>query len=173
MGLDVGARAPSLVDRGFQLAYVVAYRLMCVYWSVRRPHKRGALVAMFHEGKILLVRNSYVSYYSLPGGYVRKSETAKEAALRELAEEVGVNVAPEDLEPALEDKNVWHGKRDQVEIFVLKLQGEPPRVQIDNREVIAAEWFTTARALSLNLFPPIRQLLERLAAAEAKKTSEV
>ena len=153
---------PTFIDRAFQRAYVVAYRMMCVYWRVRRPKTHGALVALFHEGELLLVRNSYVDYYSLPGGYVQKRETSREAAVRELAEEVGVTVRVDELVPGLEETNEWHGKRDWVEIFVLELEGERPHVRVDNREVIAAEWFSTERALALDLFPPIRRLLERI-----------
>jgi 8-oxo-dGTP diphosphatase len=138
----------------------VAYQLMRVYWGFRRPHKHGALVAMFHDQDILLIRNSYVSYYSLPGGYVRSRETSREAAVRELAEEVGVYAGAERLELALDEQNDWQGKRDHVEIFVLEL-AERPHVRIDQREVIRAEWFSPERALRLALFPPIRRLLER------------
>lgn len=151
---------PSFVDRSFQLAYVVAYRLMCVYWGIRRPNTHGALVALFHEGKILLVRNSYVSYYSLPGGYVGRNETSRQAALRELVEEVGVRARPEQLEPVIDEENEWQGKRDHVEIFVLEVERRP-EVRIDNREVIEAIWISPDRALELSLFPPIRRLLER------------
>lgn len=150
------------VDRAIQLAYVVAYRLMCVYWGVRPRHKLGALVAVFHEGDVLLVRNSYLPYLSLPGGYVRKRETSREAAVRELAEEVGIMAGVDELEPGLEEKREWDGKRDGIEIFVLHLHGVRPRVRIDNREVVAAEWVGAERALTLDLFPPIRRLLERL-----------
>jgi 8-oxo-dGTP diphosphatase len=163
------ARA-SLVDRSFQLAYVVAYQLMRVYWGVRRPHKHGALVALFHDGEILLIRNSYVSYYSLPGGYVRPQESSREAAVRELVEEVGVNTSADRLELAIDEENDWQGKRDHVEIFVLELS-ERPRVRIDQREVIRAEWFSPERALALSLFPPIRRLLERRAGGSAVTTS--
>jgi ADP-ribose pyrophosphatase YjhB (NUDIX family) len=160
------AQAPaSLVDRSFQLAYVVAYQLMRVYWGFRRPHTHGALVAMFHEGKILLIRNSYVRYYSLPGGYVRGRETSRQAAVRELAEEVGVTASAERLELALDEQNDWQGKRDHVQIFALEF-AERPRVRIDRREVIEAEWFSRERALELSLFPPIRRLLERRAGAQ-------
>ena len=48
---------------------------MRVYWTVRRPHTHGSLVAMWFNGQILLVKNSYVRYFSLPGGYVKRGES--------------------------------------------------------------------------------------------------
>jgi 8-oxo-dGTP diphosphatase len=156
--------SPSLVDRGFQLAYKCAYQLMRCYWAVRKPNTHGALVALWNGGNVLLVRNSYVSYYSLPGGYVRRHEQGREAAIRELREEVGIHARPEQLVPAFDDTRSWEGKRDHVEIFELDLD-QRPTVNIDRREVIDAGWFSPERALELNLFPPLRLVIQRRATA--------
>lgn len=151
---------PTLVDRGFQLAYLGAYRVMRTYWKLRHPTTHGTLVAMWNEGHILLVRNSYVPYYSLPGGYLRRGETAKQAALRELEEEVGVSARNEQLDLVLEETNDWEGKRDHVQIFSIDLPNRP-RVAVDHREVIEASWWSPERALSVALFPPLRRVIER------------
>ncbi|HEY8946920.1 MAG TPA: NUDIX hydrolase, partial [Polyangiaceae bacterium] len=137
---------PTWLDRSFQLAYVAAYRMMRVYWAVRKPNTHGALVLLWHEGEVLLVRNSYVRYHSLPGGYVRKHETSRQAALRELAEEIGVIARAEQLEPLLDEKNDWEGKRDHVEIFALEVS-ERPVVRVDRREVVEASWHSPEAAL--------------------------
>jgi ADP-ribose pyrophosphatase YjhB (NUDIX family) len=151
---------PSLLDRAFQLAYVCAYRMMRVYWMVRRPATHGALVALWNGGEVLLVRNSYVPYYCLPGGYVRRGETAEEAALRELREEVGVSAKAEELARVLNQHHEWEGKHDHVEIFALELSSRL-EVEVDHREVVEAAWLAPERALSLRLFPPVRQMLEQ------------
>lgn len=151
---------PTLLDRSFQLAYVVAYRLMRIYWSLRRPNTHGALVLLWHDGEVLLVRNSYVPYYSLPGGYVRKHETSRQAALRELKEEVGIIAKPEQLQPLVDEKNDWEGKRDHVEIFSLEVTHRP-LVRIDQREVVEATWLKPPQALKHQLFPPLRRAIER------------
>jgi ADP-ribose pyrophosphatase YjhB (NUDIX family) len=150
---------PTLVDRGFQLAYLCAYQLMRRYWALRHPTTHGALVVLQNGGEVLLVRNSYVPYYSLPGGYVRSSETAREAALRELVEEVGVSANGDELELVLDVTHEWEGKHEHVEIFVLQLSTRPS-IAVDHREVVEASWWTPERALSLNLFPPLRRVLE-------------
>jgi ADP-ribose pyrophosphatase YjhB (NUDIX family) len=150
--------APTLVDRGFQLAYVCAYRAMRTYWKVRRPTTEGSLVALWNHGEVLLVRNSYVPYYSLPGGYVRRGESPKDAAVRELAEEVRISASAEQLDLVLDRTHEWEGKHDHVRIFALELPTRP-ELEVDNREVIDASWWTPERALSLDLFPPLREVI--------------
>jgi 8-oxo-dGTP diphosphatase len=162
-----GAARPNVVDLCFQAAYRVAYRLMRAYWSVRKPSTHGALVSLWNQGELLLVQNSYVPYRSLPGGYVGRSETSREAAIRELREEIGITAKPEQLEKLFDEVKEWEGKQDHVEIFALELQGRP-QIRIDHREVVAAGWFSPEQALTLNLFPPIRRIIEeRQRAAKA------
>ncbi|MDP9001419.1 MAG: NUDIX hydrolase [Myxococcota bacterium] len=151
--------APGRVDRGFQAAYTCAYRMMRIYWRLRHPTTHGSLVALWNRGEVLLVRNSYVPYYSLPGGYVRGGETPQGAALRELSEEVGISAKPEHLELVLEQTHEWEGKHDHVHIFGMIVSARPV-VAVDHREVVEASWWLPERALSLDLFPPLRRMLE-------------
>jgi 8-oxo-dGTP diphosphatase len=157
---EIQLPGPTFVDRGFQLAYVCAYRLMRSYWRLRHPTTHGSLVAIWNRGEVLLVRNSYVPYYGLPGGYVRRGESARDAAMRELFEEVGVTAKSDDLRLLLEETHEWEGKHDHVQIFALELPNRPT-IAVDNREVVEASWWPPSRALSLNLFPPLRHVLER------------
>lgn len=161
-----------MIDRAFQLAYVCAYQLMRVYWRLVRPNTHGALVAIWHRGRILLVRNSYVGYYSLPGGYVRTGESGRQAAVRELREEVRLDVQEHELELALDVTRDWEGKRDRVELFRLNAEREP-NVSIDNREVISARLYTPAEALALRLFPTLRQHIEEVAGVASSETELV
>ena len=53
----------------------------------------AASVAVFRDGRVLIARRArgpMLGVYSLPGGGVELGETLRQAALRELAEEVGV-----------------------------------------------------------------------------------
>jgi 8-oxo-dGTP diphosphatase len=150
----------SSVDRLFQLGYICAYRLMRLSWAIRRPVTHGALVALWNDGEVLLVKNSYVRYHSLPGGYLRRGETARQAAVRELAEEIGVRARPDDLRPSIEEQVEWEFKRDHVTIFELEVASRPT-VRIDNREVVDARFYSPAQALALDLFPLLRRSIER------------
>lgn len=149
-----------MIDLLYRTLYRLAYRLMRIYWAVFRPRTHGALVALWHGGEILLVHNSYTSYHSLPGGYVRRGETGREAARRELEEEVGIRVALSTLLPVLDRESAWEGKRDRVEVFELDAS-ERPVFEVDHREVVEARFYPPARALELDLFPAVRQAIEQ------------
>jgi 8-oxo-dGTP pyrophosphatase MutT (NUDIX family) len=148
-----------LVDVCYRIAYRIAYRLMCIYWRLTRASTHGALVAIWHDGKVLLAKNSYVNFYCLPGGYLKKSETAVDAALRELAEELNVRARPEELVLGREETHAWEGKTDHVVIFDLEVSVRPP-FRVDNREVVSAGFYKPEAALNLDLFPPLRRHIE-------------
>jgi len=155
-----GSTGPSLIDGAFRVAYQCAYRLMKAYWGIRHPTTHGALVMLWNEGEVLLVRNSYVRYYSAPGGYVRKGESGRAAALRELKEEVGLAAREQDLSLVVDETQEWAGKSDHVQIYSLDLAARP-RIHVDHREVIEASWFPPERALELDLFPPLRSAIQK------------
>jgi 8-oxo-dGTP diphosphatase len=143
---------------GFRVAYRCAYQALRLYWRVMRPHTHGALVTIWHEGRVLLVQNSYLACRSLPGGSVRGRETGRQAAVRELREEIGLVVREEDLVPVLDVVHEWEGKFDHVEIFALDVTS-PPAIHLDNREVVHAAFYTPTQALQLPLFPPLRRAI--------------
>ena len=87
------------------------------------------------QGRVLLVKHSYVTGWHLPGGGVETGETIRDALARELLEEAGITA----LEPP-----VLHGvffnsrvsRRDHVALFVIRAfrqEGGPrnPREIID------------------------------------------
>ena len=54
----------------------------------------AASIAVFRQGRVLIARRArapLLGLYSLPGGVVELGETLREAALRELKEEVGID----------------------------------------------------------------------------------
>lgn len=65
--------------------------LRTVGWFITRPRTRGVrAIALTPEGRILLVRHSYVPGWHLPGGGHEAGESAEAAVLRELREETGM-----------------------------------------------------------------------------------
>ena len=59
----------------------------------------------------------------MTGGCVRSGETPKEAAVRELSEELGINVTPDDLELAFDYIKDWDdGTGMLVSIFMIRVE---------------------------------------------------
>jgi 8-oxo-dGTP pyrophosphatase MutT (NUDIX family) len=58
--------------------------------AILSPVALGACALVEREGRILLVRHSYVPGWLLPGGGVGRGEPPADAILRELKEEIGL-----------------------------------------------------------------------------------
>ncbi len=149
-----------IVDQIYRIIYFIAYRIIKLFWVIRKPKTNGVLIAVWYQGKILLVRNSYHDYYTLPGGYLKRKESPINAAIRELQEEIGIIAEPGELEPVLDTQHNWENREDHVTIFTLRVN-EKPRIQIDNREVISAGFYSPTEILNMNVFPPIRSCIEQ------------
>ncbi|HUB84833.1 MAG TPA: NUDIX domain-containing protein [Rhizomicrobium sp.] len=76
---------------------------------VVRPTALGAsVIAQDEQGRVLLVRHSYMPGWSLPGGGVGRNEPPETAALREMREEVGLNSStPPELFGLYTRKVAW------------------------------------------------------------------
>ena len=88
-----------------------------------------------------------------PGGGVRRGEEPREAARRELREELDLVVGPDDLVFAREMVVDWDFRRDHVRVFELRLHEEPV-LRIDNREVVAARFVAPEALLAEPVLPP-------------------
>ena len=115
----------------------IAYRMALLYWRIAKPNTYGAFVAVWHQGRVLAIKNSYKPQWSFPGGGVKKSESAIQAAARELREEVGIDVDSNSLK--IVEQFVCHGefKKDHATAFEITLEDEPT-VQVDGLEVVEA-----------------------------------
>ena len=145
-----------LIDVWWRLAYRAAHRLLCCWWWLRRPAAEGAGVAVWCDGRLLVVRSSYRTTLDLPGGGLEPGETARNAAARELREEVGLTAPLEELHEAVRLTFVQEHRRITDTVFEWRTdRRDPPR--IDRREIVWAGWLTPAELRQAKLAQPLME----------------
>jgi len=115
---------------------------------------------VWHHGRVLLVKNSYRPQLTLPGGYIRPREDRRTAAARELREEVGIHAQPKRLVHAYHGTHLFEHRQDTLDIYELEMD-EAPNVQVDDREVVRAEFHTPEEALGMEIVPHLEEYLAR------------
>jgi 8-oxo-dGTP diphosphatase len=69
-------------------------------WMRSMEHRLSSVAVILENpiGQVLIVKAHYKPYWSFPGGVIDKGETPKQAAIREVAEEVGLHISEAALE---------------------------------------------------------------------------
>lgn len=115
-------------------------RFLHGYWRFSRGLTLGVrAVVIDGQGRVFLVRHSYVQGWHLPGGGVEPGETLGEALSRELAEEGNIALAEAPLLHGM-FFNSRVSRRDHVAVFVVRAfrQEAPPQ---PNHEIVAHGFF--------------------------------
>ncbi len=140
---------------------LIAYRVARILFAITKPQIRGTMVAVWYQGKILLIRTPYRQYWSVPGGMLKKGETWPQAAVRETFEEVGLRLNEKDLVFMAEVPGEL-GPNDRSHFFEVNVD-HPFDVTVDGWEVIKAEFVTPEDALERGLHDNVRKyLLKRM-----------
>lgn len=166
--LNGAGSASPLRDAGWRLAYRIAFRVLRLWWALRRPVRHGVVIAVWCGGRVLILRQSYRPGATFPGGGLQDGEDPEEAARRELREEVGLDIPTGRLRLAREIRLPFEACDDRVRVYELVLDAEPA-LRLDNREVVAAGFLAAAEALGDQAMPPhIRAYLEGQAAGHGR-----
>jgi len=78
-----------------------------IYCFLFRPIRMGVRVMMIQDGKVWLVRQTYMPGWFMPGGGLKKGETLEEAARREAREETGAELGAVTLFGAYSNFTEW------------------------------------------------------------------
>ncbi|MGA5699650.1 TIGR00730 family Rossman fold protein [Peterkaempfera bronchialis] len=111
------------------------------------------------DGRLLAVRTRGKDAFYLPGGKPEPGETAPRALVRELAEELGLRCAPEDLTALRTVHDVAHGRpgtRLRMHCYTGPVQGTPRPAA----EIAELAWLTASD--SHRCAPAVRQLMAQL-----------
>jgi len=142
-----------------QITYKLAYRCLLTLWFFTRPTVYGVYIAVWHQEKLLVIKNSYRKRFTLPCGRVKRGEDKVEAAVRELNEEVGIKLEKEQLTLVGEFKGQHKHATDIGTFFEINMTEMPP-VKTDNREVIWARFLPLHQVYELELNPTIETWLK-------------
>ena len=147
--------------RARRAALRVAHAGLRAYWFVFRPQIDGVKCAITQGDAVLLVRHTYGKpVWDLPGGTVRRRELPRDAARREMREELGRRIEDwEDLGELYVNTSHHH---DNLHLFHAEI---PDRhIDLDLSELAEATWFP------LDSLPPdlgryVRPILARVRTA--------
>jgi 8-oxo-dGTP pyrophosphatase MutT (NUDIX family) len=109
--------------------------------------------------RILLLRQPPGFGWGLPGGLIERNEEPVRCAARELAEESGIRLSPDELRPADPNALVHHLGRWVDTVFLAYLDPGAHELVIDGAEVLEAAWFPLSDLPRLTL--PAARLLSR------------
>src|SRR6266853_5605969 len=118
-GGETGMRRASLETTRRALEPALR-RVLHAYWRFARAMTLGVRALVIDgEGRVFLVKHSYVSGWHLPGGGVEAGETLSEAVARELREEGNIEMtAPPRLHGIFFNNRA--SRRDHVAVFVVR-----------------------------------------------------
>jgi ADP-ribose pyrophosphatase YjhB (NUDIX family) len=129
-----------LIARTRQALEPVLRRVMHVYWRFARGMTLGVRgLVLDGQGRVFLVKHSYVSGWHMPGGGVETGETLLDALGRELLEEGAIELtAPPALHGVFFNRRA--SRRDHVALFVVR-QFRQVRAPVPDHEIIAHGFF--------------------------------
>lgn len=132
--------------------------LRSYYWRIASPITVGARCAVVDANRVLLVRHTYQDGWLIPGGGVKKGETLRDAARREIREECGIEINGDRLFQVY--FNCRQGINDHVALFVAT--GFKGSIQIADASEIEEVAFFPFDELPSNATPATRRRVEEI-----------
>lgn len=137
----------------FPLSFL--HKVFSLYLFIDTRERSAATGYIFHDGKILLVRQSYGGGgWTYPGGFLNKNEVPETGLRREAYEETGLVLSRVKLLEKTPDTRKGHN----VTIYRFYAEVEAPEVKIDQVEIVEARWVPISK---IGEFAPHDRAIEK------------
>ena len=127
------------------------------------------------DGKVLLCRGKGLSSTYLPGGHIEFGETGREALVREIKEEMGLDATADEFLGVVENSFLQHGKKHcEINlVYEMTLEGLEASASLQSQEDwIGFEWADVDKLDEANLLPESMRPLVAPAANQTIEQSE-
>jgi 8-oxo-dGTP diphosphatase len=131
---------------------------------MKREFSAGGIV-FNSEGRVLVINNAALrdpkkSYWGFPKGHIDPGESSKNAAIREIKEETGLDA--EIIQKIGDSKYTFTFEGEKIFKVVImflmkKVKGE---IKVQKEELLGAEWVSADEALNKLSFPKDKDLLK-------------
>ncbi len=137
---------PVLTKLGFEFHHCDNKSLMLVkkqtvnsYIPTTKNFIAGVGAIVIHQHKLLVVKEKFSKDYKLPGGHIDKGETIKNALMREVFEETGINIKFESIMSIGHFPNGQFGESNIYMVCTAKALSDKINIK-DTSEIIKAKW---------------------------------
>jgi ADP-ribose pyrophosphatase YjhB (NUDIX family) len=140
-----------------QAAFWLTWPLLYVYFASSKRTR----VLIEAEGKVLVVQGWLGDRkWSLPGGGLRRGEVPLAGLIREVREEVGLNLKPNQLKPLFSDTYKDKGIHFSYTCFVVQLPKQLP-LHPHKPEIVLAQWLPSTSLSATNASPDVLSAVAR------------
>ncbi len=104
--------------------------------ALEKRMSSGAVALKTDDDRVVVVKATYKRYWSFPGGVIDRGETPRQAAAREVLEEVGIRVDPETLQFRLVADRVSEIAQTYQFVFEARINDDDiAGIQLDEHEI--------------------------------------